>query len=135
MLIEHFGEQTNPDYFFNHFQPHAEEGTDPTFIISKEEILSLQPEIEEVQGLNNITYETYKVLQPEVWVFGEICECNRTYWYEKETLVKIKQLNWWRQERLDGWKERIIEDTNIPQLISPSPSTGSYKDGDHHHSC
>ena len=127
LRVERYGEQTSPNFpsRLSHLSPSVEEGvTDPYLITSEDQVSSEKPEIEQVRGLNNKTYEAYKFVYPVLYVLGEPCQCNMTVWFEKETLVRVKQLQWWAEDGVDVKAEQIIEDSNIPQLAAPvEPAT------------
>jgi len=132
MRIERFDAQTSPDLpsSLPHLSPSVEEATsnmvvyDDTFVTSEKVVASMNPEIEQVHGLNNRTYEAYKIVLPELFTaVGTSCHCNKTIWFEKESLVKVRELDWWNQDGIDVKAETLIEDSNIPQLITPALST------------
>ena len=134
MRIERFDAQTSPDLpsSLPHLSPSVEEATsnmvvyDDTFVTSEKVVASMNPEIEQVHGLNNRTYEAYKIVLPELFTaVGTPCHCNKTIWFEKESLVKVRELDWWIQDGIDVKAELIIEDSNIPQLADSSTSSST----------
>lgn len=132
MDVQRFGEQTSPNFpaSLGHLSPTADEGhlvmtfLAYTFLTTEDEVASTKPVLEQVRGLNNRTYEAYKMYPGiDPW-YSDSCNCNFTVWYEKETLVKIKVLEWWVKDGMDVRSELLIEDSSI-QGLAASPNTTS----------
>lgn len=131
MDVQRFGEQTSPNFpaSLGHLGPDVTEGhlvmtfLAYTFLTTEDTVASTKPVVEQVRGLNNRTYEAYK-MYPEIdpW-YSDECHCNFTVWYEKETLVKIKVLEWWVKDGMDVKSELLIEDSSIQGLAASSNTT------------
>lgn len=69
MDVERFGEQTSPDFpsSLRHLGPDVTEGhlvmtfLAYTFLTTEDKVSSTKPVLEQVRGLNNRTYEAYKM--------------------------------------------------------------------------
>lgn len=127
MRIERFGPHIPPNFpsGFGLLDPQfAENTTDQNFRTTEEQVTTYKPEIELVRGLNNKTYETYPLTFHQIYDLGDPCtDCNLIVWYERETLIKVKQLQWYEVNGMNVTSEQLIEESNIPQLASPSQST------------
>ncbi len=126
MRLEYFGEQVPPNFSccFWILDPHlAENSRDSFFMTTEEKVAAFKPEIELVRGLNNKTYEAYRLTFDQINDWGDSSCCNITVWYEKETLIKVKQLQW--LEDMNVTLQQIIEDSNIQGLAAASTNTTS----------
>lgn len=131
MRIEQFGEQIPPNFpsGIGNLQPSFAENTfDGNFITTEEKVAAYKPEIEQVRGLNNKTYEAYKLTFHQIYDRGDPCsDCNLLVWYEKETLIKVKQLQWSDDYgmNMNVTSQQIIEDSNIQGLAASPSSTNN----------
>ena len=132
MRIESFEPQIPPNFPTGFGIPDpqfAENTSDANFMIAEEKVATYKPEIEQIRGLNNKTYEAYKLTFHQIYDFGDPCrDCNLIVWYEKETLIKVKQLQWSDDYGLNSTvtTQQLIEDSNIQGLAaSPSSSTNT----------
>lgn len=131
MRIERFEPQIPPNFpsGFGILDPQfAENTSDANFMIAEEKVATYKPEIEQIRGLNNKTYEAYKLTFHQIYDFGDPCrDCNLIVWYEKETLIKVRQLQWSDDYgmNMNVTTEQIIEDSNIQGLAASSPNITS----------
>lgn len=127
LRIEDFGEHVPSNYPSNlaHFQPdYTEHTSDGNFITTEEKVAKYNPEIELVRGLNNKTYEAYKLMFHQIYDLGDPCsDCKLIVWYEKETLIKVKQLQWYEENGINVTSQQLIEDSNIQGLAAASSSS------------
>ncbi|MBI2936797.1 MAG: hypothetical protein HYY22_01170 [Thaumarchaeota archaeon] len=103
----------------------AEGLTDSYLTVSNKTVMSEHPPLEEVKGLNGRTYQAYKF--NVVGFYPNSDYPNSTIWFDKETLVRVKQVDLCSADNCGNSvrMERIIEDTNIPQLAGPSTTSNT----------
>ncbi|MCL4436323.1 MAG: hypothetical protein M1503_03035 [Thaumarchaeota archaeon] len=128
MRIERFEPHIPPNFpsGFGLLDPDVAENTmDGTFMTLDEKVATYNPEIELVHGLNNKTYEAYRLTGDQL-DFPPCTDCNLIVWYEKNTLIKVRQLQWHHDENgMNVTTEQIIEDSNIQGLASASSTSNN----------
>ncbi len=127
MRIESFEAQISPNsqLSMGNLQSVTEDVLDENFMTLEEKVATYKPEIELVRGLNNRTYEAYRLMCDEIYDFVGP-DCNLIVWFEKETLIKVRQIQWHEENGMNVTNQQLIEDSNIQGLaISPSTTTNT----------
>ncbi|MCL4436863.1 MAG: hypothetical protein M1503_12620 [Thaumarchaeota archaeon] len=125
MRIESFEAHISPNLQLSmgNLQSITEDAFDINFMTIEEKVAVYKPEIELVRGLNNKTYEAYRLTCNQILdVVSPGSDCNLIVWFEKETLIKVRQLQWHEENGMNVTYQQLTEDSNI-QGLAISPST------------
>ena len=124
MRIESFEAQVSSNFQLSmgNLQSITEDAFDINFMTIEEKVATYRPELELVRGLNNKTYETYRLTCDQILdIVSPGSDCNLIVWFEKETLIKVRQLQWHKENGMNVKTEQIIEDSNIQGLAVSHP--------------